>query len=92
MQGLSARSINMTVTLLAAILDSAVERELIAHEAVNLESVPLEDETLRGADCVVILVAHSGIDYARVVRFAPRVFDAVNATRGLPRNEHVERL
>jgi UDP-N-acetyl-D-glucosamine dehydrogenase len=57
-----------------------------------IQSVPLEDETLRRADCVVILVAHSGIDYARVVRFAPRVFDAVNATRGLPRNEHVERL
>ena len=58
----------------------------------TLHSVALEDETLRRADCVVILVAHSGIDYGRVVRFAPRVFDAVNATRGLPRNEHVERL
>jgi UDP-N-acetyl-D-glucosamine dehydrogenase len=58
----------------------------------TLQSVALEDETLRRADCVVILVAHSGIDYGRVVRFAPRVFDAVNATRGLPRNEHVERL
>ena len=58
----------------------------------TLESVALDDETLRRADCVVILVAHSGIDYGRVVRLAPRVFDAVNATRGLPRNEHVERL
>jgi UDP-N-acetyl-D-glucosamine dehydrogenase len=58
----------------------------------TLESVALDDDTLRRADCVVILVAHSGIDYGRVVRLAPRVFDAVNATRGLPRNEHVERL
>jgi UDP-N-acetyl-D-glucosamine dehydrogenase len=59
---------------------------------LTLQSVALDDEALRRADCVVILVAHSGIDYRRVVRFAPRVFDAVNATRGLPRNEHVERL
>ncbi len=58
----------------------------------TLESVTLNDEALRRADCVVILVAHSGVDYGRVVRLAPRVFDAVNATRGLPRNEHVERL
>jgi UDP-N-acetyl-D-glucosamine dehydrogenase len=58
----------------------------------TLRSVELEDETLRRADCVVILVAHSGIDYGRVVRLAPRVFDAVNATGGLPPNEHVERL
>lgn len=50
----------------------------------TLESVTLNDEALRRADCVVILVAHSGVDYGRVVRLAPRVFDAVNATRGLP--------
>ena len=61
-------------------------------QGLTVQSVALEDETLRHADCVVILVAHSGVDYGRVVRLAPRVFDAVNATRGLTRNEHVERL
>ena len=49
-------------------------------------------DVTRDADCVAILVAHSAVDYQRVVRLAPRVFDAVNATRGLVRNEHVERL
>ena len=61
-------------------------------KGLTIQSVALEDETLRRADCVVILVAHSGVDYGRVVRLAPRVFDGVNATRGLLRNEHVERL
>jgi UDP-N-acetyl-D-glucosamine dehydrogenase len=61
-------------------------------QGLSIQSVALDDETLRRADCVVILVAHSGVDYGRVVRLAPRVFDAVNATRGLARNEHVERL
>jgi UDP-N-acetyl-D-glucosamine dehydrogenase len=51
---------------------------------------PLTDAELKGADCVLILTAHAGIDYARVCRLARRVFDARNATRGL--KGRVERL
>ena len=47
---------------------------------VTLRSVPLEPDRLRNADCVAVLVAHSQIDYALVLREAHRVFDAVNAT------------
>ena len=57
-----------------------------------LRSVPLDDARIRAADGVVILVAHSNVDYARVVRSASRVFDAVNATRGLDADGRVERL
>ncbi len=60
------------------------------HE--TLRSVPLDDDRLRKADCVVILVAHSSVDYAAVTRESVRVFDAVNATRGRTGQAHVERL
>jgi UDP-N-acetyl-D-glucosamine dehydrogenase len=58
----------------------------------TLSSVPLDDDRLRKADCVVILVAHSSVDYAGVLRESPRVFDAVNATRGLHGPAQVEKL
>lgn len=51
----------------------------------RLRSTPLTDAALRGADCVAVLTAHRDVDYARVVRLARRVFDARDATRGLPR-------
>jgi len=46
--------------------------------------VDLSDERLAAADVAVILTDHPEVDYARVVRQAPRVFDARNATRGVP--------
>jgi UDP-N-acetyl-D-glucosamine dehydrogenase len=53
-------------------------------------SKPLSDALVRAADCVLVLTAHAGVDYARVCRLAKRVFDARNATRGL--KGRVERL
>ena len=55
---------------------------------VRLESVPLSDELLADADCVVILTAHPDIDYDAVVAAAPLVFDASGATRHT-RADHV---
>ena len=63
-----------------------------AGDAVTLESIPLTPERLAAADCVAILVAHSNVDYAEVVRSAKLVFDAVNATRGKDGRGVVERL
>jgi UDP-N-acetyl-D-glucosamine dehydrogenase len=58
-----------------------------------LESVALDDELLREQDCVVILVRHRGVDYARLVEQASLVVDAVNATAGLAgASEKVVRL
>ena len=60
------------------------------HE--TLRSVALDADRLNKADCVVILVAHSSVDYDSVLKNAPRVFDAVNATRGKSGRAEVERL
>ena len=51
----------------------------------RLRSQPLTRKALAGADCVLILTAHNGIDYVDVARRARRVFDARNATRGIAR-------
>ncbi|MGD9675646.1 MAG: nucleotide sugar dehydrogenase [Candidatus Bipolaricaulia bacterium] len=54
-------------------------------------SRPLDDKLLRGSDLVLILTDHTAVDYGLVVRSAPLVFDARNATRDL-RAPHVKRL
>jgi UDP-N-acetyl-D-glucosamine dehydrogenase len=59
---------------------------------VTLRSVSLEGERLRKADCVLILVAHTQIDYTLVLGEAVRVFDAVNATEGKKGRGEIERL
>jgi UDP-N-acetyl-D-glucosamine dehydrogenase len=46
----------------------------------TLESVPLDDLALGGADCVLILTDHSIVDYKRVVESATAVVDTRNAT------------
>ena len=60
-------------------------------EGRELRSVALDPKRVSSADCVVILVRHSAVDYRSVVGSASLVFDAVNATRGLA-GAHVERL
>ena len=65
-----------------------------AHDAgtVRLESVPLDAARLAATECVVILVAHSNVDYTAILEHAPLVFDAVNATAGMRGNARVVRL
>ncbi len=55
---------------------------------LKLESVPLSEEALSSQDCVVIVTAHSDVDYERVVRHAPLVIDTRNATRDVKENRH----
>ncbi len=62
------------------------------EKTVRLRSVPLTPETIERADCVVVLVAHSNVDYGAVLHHAKRVFDAVNATKGTSGTALVERL
>jgi UDP-N-acetyl-D-glucosamine dehydrogenase len=48
--------------------------------ARGLSSVELSDEELQKADCVVIVTAHSNVDYADVVQKARLIADFRNAT------------
>jgi hypothetical protein len=59
---------------------------------VDLGSVPLTAERIAAADCVVILVGHSSVDYRLVADRAARVFDAVNAMKEVSGNALIERL
>lgn len=47
-----------------------------------LSSVPLTDEELRTADCLIIVTDHSSIDYRRVCSLTPLIVDTRNALSG----------
>jgi UDP-N-acetyl-D-glucosamine dehydrogenase len=49
----------------------------------EMTSQPLDDSALRKSDLVLILTDHSSIDYARVTKASPLVFDTRNATAGI---------
>ena len=50
---------------------------------LKLDSVPLDQETLQEADCVVITTAHSSYDWAWVVQNSRLIVDTRNATKGV---------
>jgi UDP-N-acetyl-D-glucosamine dehydrogenase len=54
----------------------------VREEGIELDALPLQNGTLAGVDCVVILTDHSGVDYRGVVETAPAVVDTRNALRG----------
>jgi UDP-N-acetyl-D-glucosamine dehydrogenase len=60
------------------------------HEPVS--SVPLTDEELKSADCVIIVTDHSGIDYKRVCSLASVIVDTRNALNGELRRESKARV
>ncbi|MGE5742623.1 MAG: nucleotide sugar dehydrogenase [Gemmatimonadota bacterium] len=49
------------------------------EDGVELTSVPLTAEALRGADCVVIVTDHSSLDYGLIAREAKLVVDTRHA-------------
>ena len=58
--------------------------DVFHREPIVLESVPLTDEELAAADCVVIVTGHHDLGYARVVAQAQLVVDTCNATASVP--------
>ena len=57
-----------------------------------LLSVPLTDEELRSADCIIIVTDHSEIDYKRVCSLTPLIVDTRNALNGDLRRESKARV
>src|SRR6266704_3767898 len=63
---------------------------LVLKEEV-LTAVPLNEERVRNADCVVILTDHSIFDYTSIIRTASLLVDTRNATAGVT-EPHIIRL
>ncbi len=57
-----------------------------------LQSVPLTNEELKSADCVIIVTDHSEIDYKRVCSLASLIVDTRNALNGDVRRESSARI
>src|SRR4029453_9018143 len=57
-----------------------------------LQSVPLTDEELKSADCLIIVTDHSGIDYKRVCSVASLIVDTRNALNGELRKSSSARI
>jgi len=53
------------------------------QDGIALKSVSLTPATLAAQDLVVITAGHSNVDYQAVVKHAPLIFDARNATKGI---------
>jgi UDP-N-acetyl-D-glucosamine dehydrogenase len=51
----------------------------LKEDDIDLKSVPLSVETLEGADCVIVVTDHAGVDYGVVARHARVVVDTRNA-------------
>ncbi|MEP7198869.1 MAG: nucleotide sugar dehydrogenase [Chloroflexota bacterium] len=60
-----------------------VGQNVFHQSATTLCSRPFDDETLAACDCAVITTAHRAFDYEQIVRCAPLVVDATNATRNV---------
>lgn len=56
------------------------------------ESIPLEEETLENADCVILVTDHSVFDIDFLLEHTSQLFDTRNATEGRSSHENVVRL
>lgn len=63
--------------------------ESIRVSGQTLTNVPLDDDRVRAADCVLVLTAHSAVDYADLASKAALVFDTRRCVAPAP---NVERL
>lgn len=57
-----------------------------------LSSVPLTNEELQAADCVIVVTDHSDIDYKRICSIVPLIVDTRNALNGDIRRDSSARI
>ena len=63
---------------------------ILKEEDIDLKSIPLTPESLKSADCTVIVTDHAAIDYAAVARHARVVVDTRNALAKVRERGHTE--
>jgi UDP-N-acetyl-D-glucosamine dehydrogenase len=66
--------------------------DVFRRDPTLLRSIPLTRDALRQSDAVVIVTAHSRVNYRRVVAAAPLIVDTANATHGLGHAEKITRV
>lgn len=64
----------------------------LRHEGISLESVDLNEETLRAADCVVVVTDHDVCDWGFVADHASLIVDTRNAMKRQEASGRVVRL
>ncbi len=65
----------------------------VFHRAPRvLDGVALTEQTLQGADVVVIVTGHRNVDYGLVLANAKRIVDTTSVTAAMQNNGHVVRL
>ena len=57
-----------------------VGNDVFHAETVVLESVPLTQEEVAAADCVLVVTGHRSLDYGLVLRHAGLIVDTCNVT------------
>lgn len=62
----------------------------LSIDHLDMESVPLAPQEVRKADCVIIAVPHTKIDYALILKEAQNIFDLCNSYAG--KNKKVHKL
>jgi UDP-N-acetyl-D-glucosamine dehydrogenase len=56
----------------------------LAHEEIDLKSVPLTNKTISSAECVLIATDHSSYDIKEIISKAKLVYDTRGVTRNMP--------
>ncbi|SRR5258708_1515834 len=64
---------------------------VLAFSQMALTAVPLDEEHVSSADCIVIITDHRAFDYAYLARTASLIVDTRNATAGIV-GSHIWRL
>lgn len=57
----------------------------------NLKSEPIDEETLSGVDCALLVTDHSGFDYEFILKHSKLIFDTRNVYKGI-KSEKINRL
>jgi UDP-N-acetyl-D-glucosamine dehydrogenase len=64
----------------------------LAHEGLECERIELTSESLRAADCVVVVTNHAAYDWQFVAENASLIVDTRNAMKGVAGNGRVKKL
>jgi UDP-N-acetyl-D-glucosamine dehydrogenase len=69
-----------------------VGSDVFQPQQIELKSVPLTRQALRGSDAVVIVTPHRSVDYGLVIAQAPLIVDSSNVTAGIDHARRIVRL